>query len=83
MSNVVKEIPCTDCVHRGICLHERDVFDVRDAIVNASVFKTFEDSDGRKKCSNKKVVNYDCVSSIEINCRHYKREIANTREAIF
>lgn len=79
MNNGVKETACTHCVHREFCIHKQNFLDICNAVFNASVYKETTDN----KHSMQKVTNYDCLGDIEVNCRYYKQEVANTKEGIF
>lgn len=79
MNDGVKETKCTHCFHKDVCMYKQDFIDICNAVFDATVAK--EDTDG-KTCM-KKVTNYDCLGNIEVNCRHYKQEVANTKEGIF
>lgn len=75
MNNTNRETQCTRCIHRDVCLHKSDFLDICTAIFDATVTK----SSGDGKCNMKKVINYDCLSDIEVKCRYYKQEVATTR----
>ena len=70
--NKINGSGCGSCIHCLVCQYKNDFNDVRNAIFNAEVHK---ESDG--KVSLKKVTQYDIVSGITINCKHYA-SIPNT-----
>ena len=66
VDNKINGSGCGSCIHCLVCQYRNDFNDVRNAISNATVYKN---SDG--KASLKKVTQYDIVSGITVNCKHY------------
>lgn len=67
---------CDDCIHRSVCCHKNDFNNICKAVADTSVHKV--ESDGRTM-STKKVINYDILSEIIVNCRYYQKEVPAPR----
>lgn len=78
MSNGVKETACTNCVHRGVCKHKKDFLDAIKAVNDTNV--SWSDGD---KGYMKRVIDFECVSNIEVTCKFRQPEIAYPREGFF
>lgn len=72
MSEKVNGSDCTACVHHRVCSYMNDFNDICKAISDANVHKL--ESDG-KTMSTKKVINYDILREIIVNCKHYRKDI--------
>ena len=68
MSEGVKETLCTRCAHREVCAYKQDFLDIVKAVENASVIRDTPDG----KIASKKVIYYDFISEITINCKYYQ-----------
>lgn len=77
MSNEARETQCTHCIHREVCLHKQDFLDICSAVYAAKVHK--ETTDGKHSMRN--IFDYDCLSRIDVFCRHYERRMPNTKAA--
>lgn len=67
---------CDVCIHQSVCCHKNDFNDICKAVADASVHKI--EPDGKTACM-RKVINYDILSDIIVNCRHYRKETLNPR----
>ena len=74
--NKVTGTRCDDCIHRSVCCHKNDFNDICKAVADASVHKINPDG---KTMSIKKVINYDILSKIIINCRYFQKEVPTPR----
>ena len=72
----VAEPSCSRCAHRDVCSHKEDYAKVVAAIRNATV--SSGDLDGG--ITSKKIINYDFVHTITVNCRYYHNWTAAYRE---
>ena len=68
MSNTIN-IQCTNCNHKDICSFKETYMKILDLISNVVVEQP---SAGEKKCSFVKIVDFDFINSISVNCRYYQ-----------
>lgn len=70
MSDGVMETTCTRCYHKEVCMHKQDFLDINKAVLDATVHKHYENSNG--SCvTMKRVTDFECVGEIRVFCRYF------------
>ena len=64
-----REILCSKCIHLDVCTHKQDFIDMNNAIFNATVSRSYENSDGRT--SLKRVSDFECFGGVSVSCRYF------------
>lgn len=63
-----KETLCARCTHMNVCAYMQDYLDILKAVENVYVVKDAPDG----KITSKKAINYDFISKISVDCKHYQ-----------
>ena len=76
IDNIIKEVPCTRCLHQEVCRHKQDFLDIYNAVSSIKIHKPCEDG---KKVQTTPITNFDCLGGIQIECRYYQMQAINPR----
>ena len=76
MSDAIKEVSCTKCLHQEVCRYKPGFLDICNAVSSSIVNRPCEDG---KKVEMTPITNFDFLGGIQIECRYYQAQVINPR----